>query len=555
MTQVHYPVGAAAGEIEGMLSTRESRDSRTRSRVLRASGIAVALLVVGACTSANEEPESAQEATQEIGENAPALARFYDQDLEFGSCADYAANETEEMIYVDPFECARLEVPLDYAEPEGETAQVAVLRIAASGEDKIGSLVTNPGGPGGTGLTGVVVAFAGLKDTPLPEKFDFIGFDPRGVGASTPAIDCFTDEEHDRGEDMTTLLGVSGEWSEEDTRGLVERCAENSGGEDVLASVGTRNTAQDMDVLRAALGDDQLTFAGQSYGTRLGAVYGEMFPDKVRAMSLDGAADPTLGSAERRLTQQEGFQGAFDEMAAFCAEDAECPLGTDPEQATEAFQDIVQPLLDNPVSTDSGRELSYNRATGGVIAGLYTEQQWPRIIDGLAQVKNEGRGDELLALYEEFGGRSPDGKWINFSEANYAINCNDEERRSPEEEAELRAEVMSVSPFMQTGEPTEGVTRDACEFWPVEPSLGLPYAQDVEGLPETLVISITGDPSTPYGAAENLAESLGGTVLTVEGEQHTVAFSGANACVNEVFADYLIDLEIPAADKTCTLGE
>jgi pimeloyl-ACP methyl ester carboxylesterase len=493
--------------------------------------------------------------TQLAQEPAVELERFYNQELTFGSCEGYATTAIEEKLYVAPFECGRLEVPLNYNNPQGKTMQIKVLRLPARGErgQRIGSLAINPGGPGGSGMTGAVLSAVGLKDSPVLQRFDMVGFDPRGVGASTPAIGCFTDEENDRGENQTTLLGTSGEWTAADTRQLMEKCAEGSGGEQVLAAVGSHNAARDMDVLRAALGEEKLTFAGQSYGTRLGAVYAEMFPQNVRAMVFDGAFDPRQGSAERRLSLHAGFQRSFDRMAEFCATRSDCPLGTDPKQSTAVFQNLFQPLIDRPAPAGNGRTLNFLQGTGGVLAGLYTAEAWPRIIDGITQLKNEGRGDKLLAITEGFDGRDPNGKWTNFTEANLAINCNDEQRRTPDQEAALRRQIFEVNPFLDTGRPVEGVTRDACEFWPSEPTLGFPYAQDVEGLPNTPIISITGDPVTPYEAGASLAESIGGTLVTVEGERHTVALEGINPCVNAIVADYLIDLKLPAERDRCVL--
>jgi pimeloyl-ACP methyl ester carboxylesterase len=489
------------------------------------------------------------------GQPAADLARSYAQELSFGSCAEFATSALEEQLYVDPFECGRLEAPLDYANPTSETVSIAVIRLPAQGEpgERIGSLVLNPGGPGGSGLFTTPLAALGLKDTPIVQRFDLVGFDPRGVGASIPAIDCFSDAEHDRGDNLTTLLGAAGAWTADDTRALMERCAAASGGEQILGAVGTRNAARDVDVLRAALGEDEISFFGQSYGTRLGAVYAEMFPQNVRAMVLDGALDPRQGSAERRRALHAGFQRSFELMAASCAERPDCPLGTDPAQATATFQALVRPLIDDPVPAGAGRTLDFNQATGGVIAGLYTAEAWQRIIDGLALLTLEGRGDELLAIGDDFTGRGADGAWPNLLEANLAINCNDEQRRTPEEEAEIRRQIYAVNPILDPGQPVAGVTRDACEFWPSEPTLGFPYAQDVEGLPEILVISTTGDPVTLYAAGASLADSLGGTVLTVEGEQHTVAMGGTNPCVNEIVADYLITLTVPTDDQRCVL--
>jgi len=504
-----------------------------------------ALLLVG-CSGAEDREERP---------DASDLQPFLDQELTFGSCEGKAPTTAEEPFFVDPFECAWLTVPLDYDDPGGATAQIGVMRLPATGDaaERIGSLVVNPGGPGGSGMVQANVVSLALEDTPVPRHFDVVGFDPRGVGASTPTIRCFTDAEQDRGENRTTLLSTSGEWDASDTQRLVDQCAERSGGEQVLAAVGTRDAARDLDVLREVLGEEQLTFAGQSYGTRLGAVYAEMFPERVRAMVLDGVIDPAQGSAERRLELQAALQDSFDAMAAFCAEQRDCPLGDDPARAVEEFQAVVQPLLDDPVPAGGGRVLDFAAATGGVISGLYDEAAWPLVLEGIAQVADEGRGDQLLAIGDAFAGRAADGEWSNQTEANLAVNCNDEERRTPEEEAALRAEIERVSPFVATGRSTEGVTRDPCEAWPAEPTLGIPYAQDVEGLPETLVVSVTGDPVTPYEAGVRLAEAWGSSLLTVRGAQHTVVQSGASDCVDDVVSAYLVELETPERDRTCRL--
>ncbi|MCI4066350.1 alpha/beta hydrolase [Micromonospora sp. R77] len=506
------------------------------------------LILSAACTGAPNSAES------EPRPSTAGLEAYYGQKLSFGSCAGYGTTPGEKKQYVEPFECARLTVPLDYQKPKGRTIQVAVLRLPAQAAvgQRIGSLVLNPGGPGGSGMTQATTFSAAHAKSPLLRRFDVVGFDPRGVGSSTPAISCFTDAERDRGEDQTTLLASSGQWSEEDTRRLAERCAKGSGGTEILSAVGTRNVARDMDVLRSALGDEKLTFAGQSYGTRLGAVYAEMFGRNVRAMVLDGVTDPTLQNPQRRLTQQAGFQQNFEKLAASCAASRDCPLGADPARATEVFQQLVQPLIDKPVPAGKGRTLNFNQATGGVTAALYYPETWPTLIKGLAQLK-QGDGAQILKIGDVFGGRDASGVWTNFLEANLAVNCNDEMRRTPEEEARLRADIVRTSPFVATGRTVEGVTRDACESWPGEPSLGIPYAQDVKGVPTSLVISVTGDPATPYAAGKVLADEIGGTVLTVEGARHTVAQEAVNPCVNAAFAAYLIDLKVPAQDRRCRL--
>lgn len=237
----------------------------------------------------------------------------------------------------------------------------------------------------------------------------------------------------------------------------------------------TKSTAE-------ALGDERLTFAGQSYGTRLGAVYAELFGKNIRALALDGAVDLTLKNPQRRLTQQVGFQQSFDKLAASCAASLDCPLGTDPAQATAVFQKLVRPLLDKPIPAGKGRTLNFNQAVGGLTAGLYSPEVWPVLIKGLAQLK-QGDGTQLLKVGDVFGGRDPSGGWNNYIEANLAINCNDEVRRTPVEEARLRADINKTSPYVASGEKVDGVSRDACEASPGEPDLGIPYAQEVKAYP------------------------------------------------------------------------
>ncbi|MGW9264673.1 alpha/beta hydrolase [Gordonia terrae] len=517
-------------------ATSNLRSRPSRRRVL---GAALALaFAVGACSA----PSS----------GADDLDRFYQQELTFEPCDAYPSTQTEAELFATApaAQCARMDVPLDYQDPDGRSAEIAVMRIPARGESQ-GSLVLNTGGPGG-GSTAMAATLATTwADRPATEQFDLVGFDPRGTGASVPAVDCLTDEQLDAGEAPGAVPAAEGRWTAADTRASVERCAEGSGGEDVLSRLGTRDVARDMDVLRAVVGDDRLTYFGQSYGTRLGAVYAEMFPDKVRAMLLDGGIDPSTTYADTRAHTFASMQRAFDAMAADCATRAACPLGTDANRATEVFSGLVRPLVEVPVPSGEGRTLDFNAAVGGVGAGLYDPAAWPAIRTGLTELA-DGRGNVLQLLSDSFGGRDENGHWSNFTEANHAINCADEDRLSPEDARALRQRIWEVAPFMDPGTGYDGA-RDGCESWPGEPTLGVPYATDVTGLAETLTISITGDPSTPYEGGVAVADALGGSLLTVEGTQHTVAAAGTNDCVNTAVDHYLVDLTPPAPGARCTL--
>lgn len=511
------------------------------STVVRPSLTVVALLLIalGACARPPAPPPGAE------------LARFYDQELIFGSCAGYATTGSDETIFAaEPeFQCARLEVPLDYADPDGATAQVAMLRSPARGAS-MGSLLLSSGGPGGAGMNFAAIVSRTLAQNPVTERFDLIGFDPRGVGATTPAVDCYSDEQVRAGEaPQNEFLVSEGTLTEDGARQLVATCAQRSGGEQALAAIATRDTVRDMDVLRAALGEEQLNFFGQSYGTRVGAFYAAEYPGRVRAMVLDGAVDPRLGLVDRRLSQWAGFQRSFDQMAADCAARPDCPLGPDPADATRVFQDIVRPLLDPPV--DGGHGLTYNVAIGAVISGLYDSTFWPAIIQGLADLR-DGKPDGIVSLLQTVSGPDDGGRMSNFPEAAYAIVCMDEERLTAPQARDVRGRIYQVAPFADPGRGVEGA-RDSCEAWPAPPKPTYPFPGRVEGVPPTLTVSITGDPTTPYDAGIRLAEALGGSVLTVEGEQHTVVAAGRNTCVADLVADYLISLSTPAEGTRCTL--
>lgn len=529
-----------------MRDTSIHRRRQSERRRLRASpgvaAVAVAsLLVLAGCTGATSNEGD--------GSTTTGLDRFMEQDLDFGACDPSIVSSqppVPELIAVaESADCAMLTVPMSYDDLDGETIDLAVTRNAATGDAdaRIGSVVVNPGGPGIPSTTFSPLVAALWAGGPVTERFDIVGFDPRGVGLSQPAIDCYTDDERDDDAPLSAL----GEWTAESARAIVDQCAEGSGSEQLLAHLGTRDVARDMDVLRSALGDEKLTFAGTSYGTRLGAVYAEMFPQNVRALVLDGAVDPLMGTVDRRIQASAGIQATFERFADYCATLADCPLGSDPAQATTAAQDLLRPLVDEPLIAADGREVGFLAAGEGIVSGLYSEATWPAIIAGLAGLR-AGQPDALLALRDGYYGRSDTGAYTDAFEATFAINCLDEERLGPEEMTALGDDVNEVLPFLDSGTPP--ATQDGCEFWPADPTLGFPYAADIDGLPDVLVISATGDPVTPHDGGISLAETLGARLLTVDGNQHGTIIS-RNPCVDGAVADYLVDLELPREGARC----
>ncbi len=448
-------------------------------------------------------------------------------------------------------ECGRIAVPVDYDDiddPDAPVIQLALIRFPATGE-KIGSLLVNPGGPGESGIE-TAIGMVDLLPEDVRQRFDFVGFDPRGVASSTPAVWCNSDEDNDRlrADPQVDYTPEGVEYIENETKEFIQRCVDKMG-EDFLANVGTVNVAKDLDQIREAVGDDKLTYLGYSYGTRIGAAYAEQFPQNVRAMILDGAIDPNADPVEADINQAAAFQGAFDDYAADCATDASCPLGTDPDKAVEIYREMVEALVDEPASTKDPRGLSYSDAVVGTIMALYSPALWRHLTQGLTELRN-GTGDTMLILSDMYMRRDANGHYTNATDARIAVNCVDKPPITDREVVvETDRRVREVAPFMSYGEFTGHAPMSTCAFWPVPPT-SEPHELSIPDLPPTLVVSSTGDPATPYQAGVDLARQLKGGLITFEGTQHTVVFQG-EACVDEMAAAYLIDGTLPPPNTRC----
>jgi pimeloyl-ACP methyl ester carboxylesterase len=274
-----------------------------------------------------------------------------------------------------------------------------------------------------------------------------------------------------------------------------------------------------------------------------------MFPDKVRALVLDGAEDPRKDVQQRQVQLFGGLQRSFEQLAQFCAQQRGCPLGDDPARATGVLQSMSQPLVDRPIRTADGRTVTFYKAIEGVILGLYSQEAWPAVITALTQLR-AGRADGLLALRDIYNARTAAGAYTNAAEATLAINCIDEQQLTAEQATALVNETNAVAPFMDPG--IDVRTHYGCEGWSQEQTLDFPYATDVKGLPETLVISVTGDGLTPHEGGIALAETLGAHLLTVDGEQHGATLA-RNPCIDGIVADYLVDLQLPKPGTRCSL--
>jgi pimeloyl-ACP methyl ester carboxylesterase len=446
------------------------------------------------------------------------------------------------------FECATLAVPLDYANPGGRQITLALARLpAADPAHRIGSLLINPGGPGGSGVDFLESSADSIFSKVLRDRFDIVGFDPRGVGASTP-VTCLDGPALDRlnALDPTPDTPAERQALIDGAREFDQACVRSSG--DLLPYMSTTDAARDMDRIRAALGETKLTYFGFSYGTFLGTVYAGLFPGNVRALVLDGAIDPAQSFDQRNEAQAAGFAHALNAFLGDCAAQPSCAYYSNGRPAA-AFDALMKRIDARPLPATAvadPRPVGAGEAFIGVLYALYSKQAWPALAQGLA-LAERGDGSILLLLADAYNERQPDGSYKNTAAANNAVNCLD--YRVPTDVAAYDAEV----PVLEKAAPRFGAAIAysglTCAFWPVHPAAD-PGVITAAGAPPILVVGSTGDPATPYQWAVNLAHELAsGVLLTRTGEGHTAY--DASQCIRDAVDQYLVALSVPATGTIC----
>ncbi|MFD3540346.1 alpha/beta hydrolase [Streptomyces sp. NPDC058662] len=519
------------------------------SRVLRTTGTVIAaagLLLSGCSSGGTGGPRAAASATgtsatptARPAPDAATLRPYYEQKLTWRDCG------------VVGFQCSTMKAPLDYAAAgSGQDVDIAVARRPATGPGKrLGSLVVNPGGPGGSGL-GYLQAYAGIGyPAPVRAQYDMVSFDPRGVDRSSPvecltgpAMDTYTqvDQTPDDAAERARLVAAFKEFA--------AGCQKRS--QRILPFVSTVDAARDMDLLRGVLGDRKLTYVGASYGTFLGATYADLFPDRVGRLVLDGAMDPSRPALDLNRDQTAGFETAFTAFAVDCAKQPDCPLGRGGPAAVGArLKEFFRKVDAQPVPTgEAGRPLGESLATTGVIAALYDESAWPQLRDALASAM-DGDGAGLLSLADSYYEREPDGTYANLMFANAAVNCLDQPPafNGPEAVDAALPSFEKASPVFGAGLAWASLN---CAYWPVK-AKGTAKPLTAEGAPPIVVVGTTRDPATPYKWAQALAAQLtSGTLLTYDGDGHT-AYGRGSSCIDSAINEYLLQGTPPTPNTKC----
>jgi pimeloyl-ACP methyl ester carboxylesterase len=442
------------------------------------------------------------------------------------------------------FQCATIQLPRDYVDTTKGVLSVALIRRPAEHQaDRIGSLVINPGGPGGSGIEFVRSGAASLPKA-IREQFDIVGFDPRGVDASSP-VRCV------EGRDLLTDLDPSPDSTKEinalvaQAQDYADECARLNA--DLLPYLSTSAVVDDLDRIRHAVGDDKLTYLGFSYGTLIGSMYADRYPDHIRAMVLDGAIDPNLDEVQLRTGQAKAFEAALGRFFKWCSSHKSCYF-YEGGNTRKAFDSLMAKIDKKPIPIlrfAGRRKLGPGLAFAAVLGAMYSRDSWPVL--GLAlYAAKKGDGRYLVAISDPFRGRKSDGSYSNAGDAYFSVTCLD--FPSPTKTADykkLSEQLRKAAPRFRA----VAFNDLPCAFWPEAPQR-VPAPATGAGAPPIVVVGSTGDPATPYAWAKSLAKQLeSATLVTRKGEGHTGYF--ASKCVGKALDAYLLKLTVPKAGLTC----
>lgn len=484
------------------------------------------------------------------------LQAFDGQQISWGACTSAPADDPTADL--SAFQCGTVTVPLDYAKPSGKDVTLALVKWPAADQaHKVGSLFTNPGGPGASGVDFIEESKSQF-DGALHSHYDIIGFDPRGLGRSDP-ITCLDDKTQDKlyEVDPPKDAAARAQKAQQDAKTLAAACEKKSG--DLLPYVGSKYVAQDMDLMRQVVGDKKLNYLGISYGTYIGSVYAEQFPANVGHMVLDGAVDPNADQLESNVQQQVGFEQSLEKFASDCVTNyaSQCPLSGSPTAAAQQLGHFIDGLQDHPLQTgDPNRPLDQTLGWTGVVIGLYGDvgsDWWKYLRDALGKAMKSGDGSELLAGADQYNGRDPDGHYSTEQDGLIAVRCADFTTPTPDA-AEVQTaynQLKSGASILNSELAPSDLAQPLCANWPFQ-TQEKPHTIKAQGSDTILVIGTTGDPATPYQNAVNLANGFANArLLTRVGTGHA-AFGSGNVCAQSAMEAYLVSGTLPAQGQRCT---
>lgn len=465
-----------------------------------------------------------------------ALVDYYNQELAWQDC------------YED-FQCTTLDVPVDYSDLTVGTFEISVLRyLAADQKNRIGSLVVNPGGPGSSGVNYAYNAEY-LFSPDITDRYDIVGFDPRGVAESAP-IRCLTDSEIDENYAADAKPDNASELREaiKETKKYVEKCLDQN---KHLTSFSTANAARDMDVLRAALGDEKLNYMGKSYGTFMGSLYAQLFPDKIGRVVLDGAIDPTISQYDQVLTQAMSFDNALDQFLQECEKFKNCSLPTKVDQARKAIISLLATTAKKPIPLKNPdgdkRQVTETLLMLGMAEAFYdSEEGWPILRKAFGEIKL-GYGDTMIKLADNYSGRQRDGSYrSNEFDSGSIIDCLDfSDTRTVEDMTEDSKEISKLAPVFG---PYLGYAGLTCKYLPATTPVTI-TSISVEA--PILIIGTTRDPATPYAWAVALQKIIANSqLMTLVGDGHT-GHNRGSACIDNAVDDYYLKGLLPAKNLRC----
>ncbi|GAB3920507.1 proteinase [Microlunatus endophyticus] len=455
------------------------------------------------------------------------MSRYTGQKINWRACATHGDRTKQ---------CATVLVPLDYAHPNGTAITLAIARTPSTAAHPEGSIFTNPGGPGASGVDFLDY----FDDHGLRARFDIVSWDPRGTGNSTP-VRCFTDQQ------MDDLIGID---YSPDTPREVQRlinlntafgqaCLAKSGA--LLEHLSTADTVRDLDLLRRLLGEPRMNYFGFSYGTTIGAMYATMYGDRVGRMVLDGATD--VGSTPT-VSQADGFDRTLGNFATWCAQQ-DCRLGSSKQKVLTTVGSFLQQLDQHPIAAGQ-RQLSQALATSGLLYALYAPaSSWPQLLKGLELAIYAHNGSVLLSWAYAYYERDGSGHFDQFNAAFPAILCADEPNTGAA--AELKAWAADEQRARTLG---QLIGPDlTCATWPVKSSNDTQHKISYSGQTPVVILGTTGDPATPYEYAQHMHDALTSSrLITLDADGH-LAFDQSR-CVQTKVIDYFDSATVPAS-STC----